>query len=99
MDNELKLAELRAFADIGDLFRPDGSVLTIDELPPDVAATVAMLEVTETEELDEAGEKITRRTVKIHLHDKAKNMEIIAHHFNLFPVNEEVQESSKGGRS
>jgi len=74
-----------AFSDIRDVFRPDGSLIPFRELPPDVAAAVVSMESSEVvlSRAANGGEEVIKRTVKVVLADKVKNLELLARHYGL----------------
>ncbi|HUP21437.1 MAG TPA: terminase small subunit [Thermoanaerobaculia bacterium] len=73
------LLELRRIAhvDLRELFDVDGNLLPVHELPDDVAAAVAAVEVVETRRGPD-------RVRKIKLWDRVRALEILAKHHRLF---------------
>ena len=68
-----------AYSDPRQLFKADGSMVPIHELPPDVAATIASLEVDEPIDVDAEGNLVTSpgrsRTKKLKIWDKNAALE------------------------
>jgi phage terminase small subunit len=81
----LEAAKL-AFSNIRDLFRPDGTLIPFKDLHPDVAAAVVSMETSEVVLRSVEGqETVIKRTVKIELADKVKNLELLGRHLGVFP--------------
>lgn len=80
----LELSTL-AFSDIRDLFRDDGALIPFQDLPPDVAAAVVLMESAETTTRGSDGEVVTTRMVKVQLADKLKSLELLGQHLGMFP--------------
>lgn len=87
----LELARL-AFADIRKLYDDQGTLIPVDQLDDDTAATIAGLEVEiKTERgAGEASEVITR-TAKIRRSDKVAALGVLARHFKI--VGNEMDET------
>ena len=102
-DQVLHEAAAIALFDIRDLFRADGTLLPVHELPTKVAAAVVSMEINEYFSRGEDGQQLIRRTVKIELADKMKALELLGRRLNLFPENahgvvqQERKDLTKGG--
>lgn len=74
-----------AFLDPRKFFKTDGSLIPVTELPEDVAASLAGLEVETENRRGEAGEPLVQtRVTKIKIADKGVNLERLGKHLKLF---------------
>lgn len=91
----LELSKL-AFSDIGDLFRADGELIPLQDLPPDVAAAVVSIESSEIVTRNGDGDEVlVTRTTKVQLADKLKSLELLGQRLGVFP--ERSQAEARGG--
>jgi phage terminase small subunit len=70
-----------AFSNVQQLFTPDGSLIPLQELPPEVAAAIASCELVMKNAT--AGDGRIDRVLKIRLWDKTRTLNDLARHFAL----------------
>jgi phage terminase small subunit len=80
---DMVLEEFRriAFSNVQQLFRPDGALIPLHELPPEVAAAIASMEVVMKNAT--AGDGKIDRVLKVKWWDKNKALTDLARHFGL----------------
>lgn len=84
----LELKQL-SFADRRQLFNEDGSIKDISEIPDDLAAAIAGIDIEECVE-DDDGNVIKGRVRKMKLADKLKSIELLGKHLKMFTDKHEV---------
>lgn len=79
------LAELQkvAFVDVRKLFNDDGSIKDVSDLPDDVAAAIAGIDIQEAK-YDKEGDEVEPRTRKIKLVDKLRSIEMLGKNLKMF---------------
>ena len=70
-----------AFFDLGKLFKTDGSLIPLGELPEEVRRGISGFEIIETPIL---GTKKIKRTYKYKLNDKGRSLERVGKHLGMY---------------
>jgi phage terminase small subunit len=89
-DRVLKEIGRLAFADIRSVFHESGQLLPVHMLPPDVAASIASIEVVTSKV--PGGEPVdVEHTAKIKFWDKRGSLELLGRHLKMFTDKLEVE--------
>jgi phage terminase small subunit len=70
-----------AFSNVQQLFNDDGSLIPLRDLPPEVAAAIASMEVVMKNAA--AGDGVVDRVLKVRMWDKPRTLNDLARHFAL----------------
>jgi phage terminase small subunit len=79
----LRAAARIAFADVGVLFTPDGSLRHLRDLGPEARFAVQSFEVVTKDIPQHRAPALLQHTIKVKFHDKVKAIEILMRHLGL----------------
>jgi phage terminase small subunit len=91
----VELAKM-GFADVRDMFTDSDQIMSIKNLPNDIAAAIQSIEiVTKPDGTDEEGNRSVEYVHKIKLADKKSSLELLGKHLKLFA--DRVEHTGKDG--